>query len=140
MKSMASAILCVLVATTWTSAARTASIDDLTPQLKSDTECMLRVLKSVPGIDDAEMGVSDTGDWLHPFLQYHAVAETNGFRATTRFEATRDFHSSSDQKTFFRALISGLAPPGEEPPDYGTGAMAKLWEKKCNVHVMVLFA
>jgi hypothetical protein len=101
---------------------------------------MLQVLKSTPGIDDIEMGASDTGGWSHPFLQYRAIPETDGFRATIRFEATKNFYSSSDQKTFFIALISGLASPGENPTDYGTGAMAMLWEKKCDVHVMVLSA
>lgn len=139
MKSALCLAFCGLAGVTVTPAVNAPSMDDATPQLKRDAQCMLRVLKSVPGIDNIEMGVSDVGGWSHPFLQYRAKAEADGYRATIRFEATKSFYSSSDRKPFFIVALSGIASPGEDPPTYGTGAVAKLWEEKCDVHAMVLF-
>jgi hypothetical protein len=138
MKSLLRSFFCALVSFLSTSAAHAASMDDVTPQLKRDAECMLRVLKSVPGIDGTEMGVSDLGGWSHPFLQYRAAPARDGYRATIRFDATKNFQSN-DRKSTFEAMIPGIYGQNESgPPDYGTGALAKLWEKKCTVRVMVL--
>jgi hypothetical protein len=121
------------------SAAHAASMDDVMPELRQDAECMLRTLKSVPGIDGTEIGFSDTGRWSHPFIQYRAPPLSDGYRATIRFEATKSFYSSGDKKPFFIVALSGISSPGEDPPTYGTGAVGKLWEEKCDVHAMVLF-
>jgi len=130
--------LALLAGVAVTSTARLPAPGVATPQIKRDAQCMLRVLKSVSGIDTIESGMSDVGGWQHPFLQYRAAPLPNGYRAVIRFDATTEFHSD-DRKSFFIANLSGMSAVNEEAPDYGAGAMATLWEKKCDVHVMVLF-
>ena len=130
---------CSLAVLAAASTAYATSMNDITPELRQDVECMQRTLKSVPGVDGTEIGVSDTDGWSHPFIQYLAPPRPYGYRPTIRFEATKNFYSSSDRKPFFIVALSGIASPGEDPPTYGTGAVAKLWEEKCDVHAMVLF-
>jgi len=139
MKAAIFLALCGIAGVTGTPAVRAPSMDDASPQMMSGAECMLRVLKSVHGIDSVAMGMSDAAGWSHPFLQYRAAPEPDGYRATLVFSATRDFHSTDSQPFFIADLpgVYGLHESG--PPDYGTGKLAKLWEKNCRVHVMVLF-
>jgi hypothetical protein len=115
-----------------------AAINDVAPKLKQDAECMLRVLKSVPGIDHVKMGVTDNLGWVHPFLEYRAVPEPDGYRAIVVFEAIKEY-KPSDEKSSFEASLSGLMSPGQsELPLYGSTEIAKLLDDKCDVRVDVL--
>jgi len=127
-----------LTALAQVSAARSAWFNGVPPKLSRDAECMLRVLKSAPGIDRIKLGISRE-DWPHPYLQYRTAPEPNGFRTTLRFEALW-FPHLGDAKSPFHVVLPGAVPFGRaHPPDFGAGAMASLWNTKCDVSVSVLF-
>ena len=118
--------------------AATPSINDVAPPLREVSKCMFRVLRATPGVDHAQLGVSDSDGWVHPYLEYRAKAE-QGSRPTIRFDAVKQDPSDSASYVFLTLLV-GLVPPGEaRPPDHGTGALIRRWRTECGANVNALF-
>jgi hypothetical protein len=129
----------VIASLAFASGAFGVSMDGISPVLRKRTACMVSALKSAPGIDQVTSGVSDNrgalgGEkWLHPYVQYRFTYK-DGHWATVRFDA---HYSGPD--IIFETILSGLASPEKEPPDYGTDLAGTIWETKCHEHVAVLF-
>ena len=108
---------------------------------------MFRVLGTVPGIDQMKLGVSSDQNWIHPYLEYRAVANETGYRQVIRFytfracEANNQGSCCSDvgRNYCFTAMLPGLVTPGRMPSDWGTTDLEQKWKSTCGVNATSLF-
>ena len=71
--------------------------------LEHMAECMLEVLKTVPGVSEPRLGTDTSNGWLHSFLEYRA-SEGSQWIQPTRFDAKK----SDDGHYYFQTLLPGL--------------------------------
>jgi hypothetical protein len=99
---------------------------------------MLNALKTVPGVDEPELGTFSSGNWARPFLKYR-YTNTKGEKSTVTFLAQRRDHSD-DAGFSFHADLPGLFTPGTAgPDDRGTTAITRRWKAECGVDTDVLY-
>jgi len=129
-------------------AAAADSLGGVAPGLQKDAKCIYRVLRKTPGIDQIKLGVSLSGHWFHPYVEYRAAPDQTGSRFVVRFEAVRDCTpdnlgsccSRKGEHYCFMAWLPGIsAVGGPGPSDWGASAIGEAWETKCHVPSMAIF-
>jgi hypothetical protein len=110
--------------------------NDVAPALMRSAECMLKVLKSEPGVDQARLGTSNVG-WIHPYLEYSA-SEKTGWVQPTRFEALKPADPSRGPY-LFQAVLPGVLPERGKFDLHVTNNVEKRWKRRCGVEVLTLF-
>jgi hypothetical protein len=108
-----------------------AQANDVPLQLKQTTECMLKVLRTVPGVSEPRIGNSTSDGWTHPYLEYRA-AEDSHWEQPTRF----DVQKSHDGRFRFMAVLPGVG--GIDI--HVTNNVVKEWKERCGVEAVVLLA
>ena len=129
-------------------AARSETLDDIPAPLRSKVECMTRVLRTTPDVQDVTVGVKSgtnvlTTDaeaasphiLLHPYLDYTA-SDGKGAHYRVRFWGDRYPDANGERYTFWAALPGLFTPGGEEPSDWGTDALADAWHARCDVNAI----
>ena len=125
------AVLRALLATTLLASSADAQTSDVPADLKRSAECMLKALKTVPGVTEPKLGYVTNEGWTHPFLEYSA-AEVNSWVQPTRFEAQK----SDTGKYWFLGSLPGVISPEIGDADiHVTEAVMKKWKAQCNVEV-----
>ena len=121
--------------------ASAASLDDIDPHMRKDAECMLGVLRTVPGIDQVELGVwQPPKEKAVPYLQYRAVADKDGYRLIVRFTAETGRTRDGKASYYFTAVMNGLVAGGEPGPrEGGASAIERRWKADCGVEANMLF-
>ena len=106
--------------------------------LNRAAECMLNVLKTVPGVDEPELENFSSGIWARPLLKYR-YTNKKGEKFTVTFLAQRRDHS--DYEGFsLHADLPGLFTPGTAgPDDWGTIEITKRWKAECGADTDVLY-
>lgn len=106
--------------------------------VRDEVQCMLKVLKTEPNVDNVESGYSNSDGWIHhPFIQYR-YQEKNGAFGSVRFD-TKQTHDSK-HTVFFIAILNGLYSSDQNGPlNWGTGEITKRWKLSCGVNAEVLY-
>lgn len=99
--------------------------------LKQTTECMLQVLRVVPGVSEPHLGSASSGGWTHPFLEYRADEESH-WEQPTRFDAQQ----SNNGAVYFRAVLPGVG----RIDTHVTNLVVQKWKEQCGVEAVVVFA
>jgi len=137
-----------IAAALWSSYAAGASINDVSPQMRHDAECMTNVLKTqVSGIDNIKIDVWNDGHWLHPYVQYRAAADKSGFRYVVQFIAypkcspnpKESCCSDTGRDYCFSAVLPGIVGPGERLSDWGTSKVQKKWKDVCGINADAVY-
>jgi hypothetical protein len=118
-----------------------ASRHDLFPAMMKDAQCMVGVLQTVPGATHIKLGVTNLGNYAHPYVEYDAPPE-NGKTQTIIFNSfLPDAENwSGNSPYFFLAYLNGLFTPGGPPPSsWGTGVVVERFRKECHADVNALF-
>lgn len=111
---------------------RVGQISDALPFLRSDVQCMVNALGSIPRIDHVRSGVSQSDGHFEVFVEYR-YHEADGQYHVVRFAA--DQSANREKSIYFLTYLPGLMTPGSPgPPDFGTTKVARLWKLKCHVH------
>jgi hypothetical protein len=143
---IACAVLACAVATA--SAASAASLKDVDPHALKDAQCMLAVLKKEPGVHKAKLGVENTLEWVHPYLEYDPPADKNGDQATIHitvpkacpFKGELGACCADDGRNYcFSIFLSGITAVGTRPNDWGTTALYEKWQAACGLHVNIVY-
>jgi hypothetical protein len=114
-----------------------ASIGDVPSPFRRDVQCMTKVLKKTPHVDQVESGALLDNGWMHPFVQYH-YQEEDGRAGTVRFVAQK-LNASKDAIQYL-ALLNGLMTlGGPPPPTFGTEEIARQWNIQCGVPAIAVF-
>ena|ERR1700723_393968 len=100
-------------------------------QLKQTAECMLKVLKTVPGVSEPRLDNATSGGWTHPFLEYRA-AEGSHWVQPTRFDAQKTTAGSFS----FVGILPGMGPIDT----HVTNVVVEQWKARCGVEAMVILA
>ena len=109
------------------SASLQCQASELSAHLKQSMECMLKALKTVPGVRHAKQGEFTKNGITSPFLEYRAN-EKSRWIEPTRFY----FDRSND------AFIGDF--PGIGPIDtHITDVAVDRWEKACGIKAIVVF-
>lgn len=103
------------------------------PHIKKTMGCMLRVLKTVPGVSNPRMHIVTTGDVTQSFIEYRATEATRWVQPT-RFI----LHKTSDGGIWFLATLPGILPPGGSLDLHVTDAVMKKWKAQCGVDANVI--
>jgi hypothetical protein len=107
-----------------------AQLKDVPPSLKQTAKCMLEILKTMPNVIEPKLGVTSSGGWVHPFLEYCAA------EALTKFDPIRfDAKTDGSGGFSFLAVKSGLGAP----EFHVTDAVMKKWNARCGANANVLF-
>jgi hypothetical protein len=110
---------------------------------KQAAECMLKVLKTVPGVSDPKQGVivgipgqvlPAPGRVPRPYVEYRA-AEDARWTTPTRFI----FEYSNKSVIYFQAVLPGMVRVGTTPDTHVTDIVTKRWQARCGVQAAVLF-
>ena len=114
-----------------------AGIDDVPSPFREDVQCMVKVLRETPRVDQVEAGVVNSDGWAHPFVQYR-YQEQDAREGTVRFIAKKS--NDSQQAIYFVAALNGLSTPGgPPPPTLGVGEIVRRWELQCRVRATAVF-
>lgn len=112
--------------------------------LRQTTECMLDVLKTVPNVSEARLGLAKGRSvnqlqpiWTHPFLRY-VYTYPDGRRQAVRFDA-EIYRTRGRTRYGFSAALSGLSEVGVKPADWGTREITDLWKAKCSADAFVVY-
>ncbi|HEY7976925.1 MAG TPA: hypothetical protein VID67_01935 [Rhizomicrobium sp.] len=106
--------------------------------LEKQSDCMLRVVRSTPGIDRGKLGVMRWDGKPRPYVEFRGKI-VRGFRPIIRFVGSPPDDSSSSEYSF-EAMLGGIfVPPDKGPPDYGASRVADGWNARCGVHADILF-
>jgi hypothetical protein len=101
---------------------------------------MLKVLKSVPGVTDARLGVVHSDGWTHSYLAYHAnEGDKPGFPKNNGLFAMQfDAQKGEDGigRYWFLAYVSGF---GGAPDLHVTDIVMNEWKIQCDVDSNILF-
>ena len=131
--------LCTCVAPVF---ARSTAPADLT-RAKQAAECMLKALKTVPGVSDAKQGVTvgipgqvlpAPGRVPRPYVEYWA-AEDARWTTPTRLI----FEYSNKGAIYFQAVLPGIVSVGKTPDTHVTDIATRKWQAQCDVKAIVLF-
>jgi hypothetical protein len=106
-----------------------AQTSDVPARLKQTTECMLKVLKTVPGVSEPRLGNATSSGWTHPFLEYRA-AEDSHWEQPTRFDAQK----SDDGRFWFMSMLPGMGTIDTHVTD----VVVLKWKAQCTVEAAVL--
>jgi hypothetical protein len=101
-----------------------AQLTDVSADLKRSSECMFKVLKSVPGVTKPRLGWVRHNGIVLPFLEYDA-AESSRWSGPTRFT----IHSSPEDGMYFGAALPGVGPLDTHVTD----AVIREWRVQCFV-------
>ena len=94
LKNLSCRAACSVIVISCSTAAWSATLDDVSPGLRRDAGCMFHVLKTqVRGIDNITLGVWDDGQWVYPYVEYRAAPDKTGFRYVVRFIACPAVHA-----------------------------------------------
>ncbi len=107
-----------------------AQTSDVPLHPKQTTECMLKVLKGVPGVSEPRLGSAASGGWTYPFLEYRAT-EDSRWEQPTRF----DLQKSDDGRMLFIAMLPGMG----RIDTHITRVVMQKWRARCGVEAAVLF-
>ena len=99
--------------------------------LKQTTECMLRALRTVPGVSEPRIGYSTSDGWTHPYLGYRAAEESH-WEQPTRFDAQK----SHDGGFRFMATLPGVG----KFDFHVTNNVVKEWKEVCGIEAVVVLA
>jgi hypothetical protein len=110
------------------SSARAQASDDAL-SLSKTTACMLKVLRTVPGVSEASLGTSTDGGWDHPFLEYRA-AEGSHWVQPNRFNLQKD----DKGHVWFMAMLPGVGKIDTQVTDI----VVKKWKMRCDVAAVVI--
>jgi len=99
--------------------------------LGQTTACMLKVLKTVPGVSDAHLGISVDGGSEYPFLEYRATEQTHWLEPT-RFTLQK----GNSGQIWFQAMLPGIG----RLDTHVTDDVVKKWREQCGVVAVVLLA
>jgi hypothetical protein len=102
---------------------------DVSRPLKQSTECMLDVLKSVPGISEPRLGNTTSDGVSHPYLECRA-AEGSRWIQPTRF-----YVQQSNNSHYWQAMLPGMM----EIDVHATNDVVRKWKTQCGVKAYVLF-
>jgi hypothetical protein len=112
---------------------QTSSAGDQTSKvplpLEQTAECMLKVLKTVPGVSEPRLGNATTGGWTHPFLEYRAAEESRWIQPT-RF----DVQKPDDGHILFMGTLPGVGPLDTHVTD----VVVQQWKLQCGVAAIVI--
>jgi hypothetical protein len=112
---------------------QTSSAGDQTSEvplpLEQTAECMLKVLKTVPGVSEPRLGNVTTGGWTHPFLEYRAAEESRWIQPT-RF----DVQKRDDGHILFMAMLPGMSALDT----HVTNVVVQEWKVQCGVAAIVI--
>jgi hypothetical protein len=128
--------LCAFCAAATQAPSLGATLDDVPPKLRQQAGCMLDVLKTVPGVSDARLGISQSEGWTHPFLEYRAEEKARWVQPT-RFDVQKPKGADNGHYTFI-ALLPGLVTEGEEVDAHVTREVVVRWREKCGVSAITL--
>jgi hypothetical protein len=131
-------LICSFVAPIYSGQALCASISDVEPPLRKTAECMIRVLKGMPDLDQINLGVYEQQGRAHIYVEYRAKPDALGNRATVRFVA--ESAGDVEEKSYlFVAVFSGLIAQGTPGPNYGDlDAIEKRWKDQCGADTTTL--
>ena len=101
-----------------------AQVTDVSADLKRSSECMFKVLQSVPGVTKPRLGWVRHDGIVLPFLEYEA-SEMSRWTGPTRFT----IHSSPEDGMFFEAVLPGVGPLDTHVTD----AVIREWRARCFV-------
>lgn len=104
------------------------------PRLAQAVECMLRVLKTVPGVSEPKLDTTQSSGVMVPIVEYRA-AEKASWTQPTRFV----FQPESNRTIWFQALLPGLISTGTDLDWHVTKVVVKKWKAQCGVEATVLF-
>ncbi len=99
-------------------------------ELKTNAECMLTVLKMVPGVSELRLDSDNRNGWNHPFLEYRAA---EGLRGSQRMRF--DAQKSVEGYHWFLAYLSGMG----NPQIHVTELVIQSWKTQCGVSANVIF-
>ena len=116
---------CALVLVAFSARAETTGVSR---PLKQSTECMLDVIKSVPGVSEPRLGNTTSHGVSHPYLEYRA-AEGSHWIQPTRFYAQQ-----SNKSHYWQAMLPGMA----EIDVHVTNDVVRKWNTQCGVKAYVL--
>lgn len=136
----ATATLTAIIAT----AATNTLYDHVLPAARQKVSCMIGVLKSTPGYEQAGYGAEKGPDGaIRPYVQYRYVAPGTGQHAQVRFtEGTQAAlpYDSTDTTYVFSATLPGLiGAKQKEPFDLGAKKIGNLWKQRCGVNITIFF-
>jgi len=113
-------------------------------RVKQATACMLKVLKTVPGVSNPRQGITvgipgqvlpAPGRIPRPYVEYEA-AEMAHWTAPTRFI----FESASKNEIYFQTMLPGMvSSPTSMPDTHITDVVTKKWKAQCGVQAGILF-
>ncbi|HEY5239382.1 MAG TPA: hypothetical protein VIJ62_13455 [Rhizomicrobium sp.] len=124
-----------------------ASANDIPAELEQTAECMLNVLQTTPGVQDAKLLITDKNlfvqgsSWTHPNLEFSSL-DKQGLRHTILFEASKSHPADRDIYLFTTVLPIGMQTPGVagQLDDWGAGEIEKEWKSKCGVDALTITA
>jgi hypothetical protein len=130
--------------------ASSQTLNDVSPPLRMQAECMFHVLRQIPGIDNVKLEVSDDERWIHPYLEYRIAPNRDGYATVVHFGPERPClagysvnccpPNDRNQYCFMTIqsgiLRSGTTTPGTVPSDGGSiipDALLEKWKAECGV-------
>lgn len=103
------------------------------PSMREATQCMLKILKSTPGVREPRVGETTTNGATRPYIEYRA-AEGARWEEPTRFT----LQQSGGSQFWFVALLPGLVTPGSGLDTHITDIVVKKWKARCDVDAVVV--
>ena len=112
-------------------------------RVKQATACMLKVLKTVPGVSNPRQGITvgipgqvqpAPGRIPRPYVEYRAAEEAR-WTTPTRFI----FESASRNEIYFQTMLPGMvSTPSSMPDTHITDVVTKKWKEQCGVQADIL--
>lgn len=103
-------------------------VTDVSKNLKESSECMLGVLKRVPGVTEPRLGEITANGITLPFLEYRA-AEKSSWVEPTRFY----IQVSEDGSMWYTTILPGIGTLDTHVTD----KVVRKWRKECHVTASV---
>lgn len=110
-----------------------AYVSNASSDLTQVTACMLKALKTIPGVSQEVLGEAKSHGTTRPFIEYRAEEETR-WEQPTRFT----LQPSNGSRFWFMAMLPGLVAPGSDLDLHITNVVVKKWKTQCGVEADVL--
>ena len=114
-----------------------ADAGEVPPALLQKAECMLQVLKTVPGVSNPKLKIEASKEWSYPILSYEPDEKARWIEPTSFYpDKPKD---PAHGPYLFEAVVPGVLAEGEKNIDiHVTLAVVDKWRIQCGVETSVV--